>query len=129
MLRTGATRAIFRTLTTATPGTTRATFRSAYIKPQLISPLRSANVKRSQVLSLVPFRPISTSVRLFDKIDKKHEEEIAKGKLQPDPGAVSVSSSTVPVFGGDPGDRDTDMLAGIRADLASIIVLARDFHL
>jgi hypothetical protein len=68
---------------------------------------------------------LSTSLRLYDAVDKKREEKISHKKLETHPESVSTSSSQVPVVGPTTealaGDRDDpDMLAGVRADLKTI---------
>jgi hypothetical protein len=56
-----------------------------------------------------------------DKIDVKHEAEIAKHKLEADPKLVSSQSTTHPVLGEVGGvpevEHDTEMLAGVKHDL------------
>ncbi|MCJ1472239.1 hypothetical protein MMC13_000886 [Lambiella insularis] len=59
----------------------------------------------------------------FDHIDKKHEEAVAQGTLEPHPEQVSPMSSVRQVMheeGVDDGERDVDMLAGVKSDLRTI---------
>lgn len=69
----------------------------------------------------------------MDSINKKHEEEIARQKLEQHPELVSADSSTHPLFGevGSTSEKsekedDTDMMAGVKADLVSA---AREVHI
>ena len=55
----------------------------------------------------------------FDKIDKKHEEEVEYEKIVPHPEEVSATSTVHEVFhekGVDEVEKDEDMLAGVKAD-------------
>jgi hypothetical protein len=56
-------------------------------------------------------------------IDRKHEAEVGQEKLKADPKSVTPTSSVHPVLHeanvSDPHG-DTDMMAGIRADLVSL---------
>jgi len=59
----------------------------------------------------------------MDKIDEKHEKETANAKLEAHPELVSADSSTHPIFqeiGKPEEEKDTDMMAGIRADINTI---------
>lgn len=73
-------------------------------------------------------KPLATSATRFytrthvlqDKIDVKHEKEVAKHKISPHPELVSSGSSSHPVFGevgAQEQPDDTDMMAGIRSDM------------
>lgn len=56
----------------------------------------------------------------FDHIDEKAEMARAKEEIDPDPDAVSIDSSVRHVFGEEgveDQEKDTDMLAGVKADL------------
>ena len=71
---------------------------------------------------MVAYRPITASVQRYatlDPVDKKHEEALAKEKLQPHPDAVSASSSTVPVLELSE-EQDVDMLKGVKADIVRL---------
>ena len=79
-------------------------------------------------LALVPHKSFSTSIQRYstnpgnplDKIDKKHEEEVEREKLEVHPDEVSATSSVHEVFhekGVPDEEKDIDMLAGIKSDL------------
>lgn len=57
----------------------------------------------------------------MDTIDRKHEQEVARQSLQPDPEGVSITSSTHPVMSEvntPEGEKDDkQMLAGVKQDL------------
>lgn len=82
-------------------------------------------------LSLAVHKPVTTALQryasttsvgpgtAFDKIDKKAEMARAKDEIDPDPDAVSVDSTVRHVFGEEgveDKEKDTDMLAGVKAD-------------
>ncbi|KAI9846001.1 MAG: hypothetical protein M1837_004407 [Sclerophora amabilis] len=128
MFRTGASRSLQRLCkppaTFRHPATARVTFTGA----QLTSTIRSLSSKRPQALAKAQHKPISTSLQRFattvgspgHNIDKKHEAAIAQQKLQAEPEEVSTTSTTIPVLEGSPGEKETDMLAGVKADLKTI---------
>lgn len=94
---------------------------------------RSVSPRQRPNLSLVLRKPLSTSLQRhatypgnpFDKIDTKHEEAVEREKLEPHPEEVSTTSSVHQVFhekGVEEGEKDEDMLAGVKADLVCLIV-------
>ena len=85
-------------------------------------------VQNPNPLALVAHKPFTTSLQRyathpggpFDKIDKKHEEEVEYEKIVPHPEEVSATSSVHEVFhekGIEEVEKDEDMLAGVKADL------------
>lgn len=126
LLRSAASRSVLRSFISAPSSISRTPIRSTFSKAQLASPLSSVNVKRPQLLSLAAYRPISTSVQKYatlDGINRKHdEEEAAKKKLEANPDAVSVSSSTVPIID-LAQEKDIDMLKGVKADMVRTSML------
>ena len=88
---------------------------------------RFIGVQNSKTLALVAHKPFTTSLQRyattpFDKIDKKHEEEVEYEKIVPHPEEVSATSSVHEVFhekGVEEVEKDEDMLAGVKADLVS----------
>ena len=73
-------------------------------------------------------KPLSTSLQRYaetprapyDRIDKKHEEEVEHEKIPQHPEEVSSTSSVHEVFhekGVEEGEKDEDVLAGIKADI------------
>lgn len=124
MFRNGATRSLLRTLNAQpTLRTTQSAFR-----PQLRSQLCTLSSRRPQALAvgkplaLQLMRAQASSTRgPMDTIDRKHEQSIAKQKLEIDPEHVSSTSSIHPVLGEvkseETGERETEMLAGVKSDL------------
>lgn len=58
-------------------------------------------------------------------IDRQHEEEFGKKKLESHPDEVTTDSSVRPVIseigdGGKGKDNDVDMMAGIKSDIVSV---------
>ena len=56
----------------------------------------------------------------MDKIDQKAEKKIGEKTLPVDPANVSLASSTHPInseIGAEEAEKDTDMMAGVRADM------------
>lgn len=125
--RYAATRSL-RSLTTSPTISTNAPLRQ-----QLRS--RLCTLSRQQGLSLIkPAAPKTTALvrwastagkGSFDAIDKHHEAEVAKEKLEAHPELVSSTSSTHPInseVGAAPGQRgqqddDQEMSGGIMSDL------------
>lgn len=60
----------------------------------------------------------------FDQIDTKHEQDIRGKTITPHPELVSSSSSVHPVNSEigveESGERETDMMAGVKADMVRI---------
>jgi len=130
MLRTNAARAAFRALNTA-PAATRSSFATSQNAPRLVSQLsKSRPTALSKPLSMALTRYQTSgqttggSLTNPDKIDSRHEQEVAKGKLRADPSIVSSTSSTHAVFGEvatPEEEKDVDMMAGVKGDLVSYI--------
>lgn len=103
------------------------TYASTLQKPKS----RLVGVQNSKPLALVAHKPFTTSLQRyathpgtpFDKIDKKHEEEVEYEKIVPHPEEVSGTSSVHELFhekGIDEVEKDEDMLAGVKSDLQVI---------
>lgn len=123
MLRSGAPRAALRALN-STPLSTRASWTASKTGPKLDARLTTITGARSlavsKPLSLALTRFHSNTRVLQDKIDLKHEKDVAGQKLHAHPEYVSSTSSTHPVFGEvatKEQEKDTDMMAGIRSDM------------
>ncbi|EME45509.1 hypothetical protein DOTSEDRAFT_71275 [Dothistroma septosporum NZE10] len=123
MFRNGATRSLLRSLNTqATLRTSSPAFR-----PQLKSQLctaakRPQNFAMKKPLALQLMRAKYATAPM-DTIDKKVEEKIGAKKLPSDPETVSLTSSTHPVnseIGVQEAEKDTDMMAGVKADMQTI---------
>lgn len=123
MFRNGATRSLLRSLNAQpTLRNTQSAFR-----PQLRSQLCTLSARRPQALAvgkplaLQLLRAQSSNAPGLDKIDQKHEQSIAQQKLEVDPAHVSSTSSIHPVLGEvkseESGERETEMLAGVKSDL------------
>ena len=90
----------------------------------LISPLnRLVNHRSPVTTALSVYKPFSTSLlrlaQTYDKIDRKHEEELEHEKLVPHPEEVSPTSTVHEVFhekGVEDPEKDEDMLAGMKSD-------------
>ena len=100
---------------------------SKLVRKQAPRFLASGSQDRSP-LALVLHKSFSTSIQRYsthpgnpiDKIDKKHEEEVEREKLEVHPDEVSATSSVHEVFhekGVPDEEKDIDMLAGIKSDL------------
>lgn len=126
MLRSGASRALLRTLSSAPASPVRLSYKAASHQLQWASKVSSLSRKRPQPLGVVPFKPISAAiVRHASQVipgdpDRKAEEASAGKKIHSDPALVSTESSVHSVFsevGTPEPEPDTDMMAGIRSDL------------
>ena len=126
MLRSGASRAAFRALSSGAASSSRSSFIAAQSAPKFTSKLSTFNSSRPQALS----KPLTMALTRFqttrgpvDNIDQKHESEVGKEKLAPHPEIVSADSSTHPIFAEvgrqEEQEKDTDMMLGIRQDLVS----------
>lgn len=122
MFRNGATRSLLRSLNAQpTLRTTQTAFR-----PQLRSQLCTLSTRRPQALTVG--KPLALQLMRaqstrgpMDTIDKKEEQSIGQQKLEVDPAHVSTTSSIHPVLGEvgseGSGERDTEMLKGVKADM------------
>ena len=93
---------------------------------------RSLSLRKVPSVALTLRQPLSTSLQRyathpgnpFDKIDKKHEEEVEHETLESHPEEVSTNSSVHQLFhekGVEEGEKDEDMLAGVKADLVGYV--------
>ncbi len=129
MLRSGAARSLRRSVFSSANGPVRATRSNATF---ITSSSRASGLRRPANLSLTVHKPVTTALQRyastipvgpgtpFDKIDKKAESKRANEPIDPDPDAVSIDSSVRHVFGEEgveDKEKDTDMLAGVKADL------------
>ena len=121
MFRVGASRPAFRALSGL-----GAAYNVPRISSQFSSKLCTLSKSRPQAAS----KPLTLALARYasqqapmDKINTKHEAEVAKHKLQADPETVSSTSSTHPVFGEvgmeESGERDADMMAGVKQDMVT----------
>ena len=138
MLRSGGTaslsRASHRYVSCARARTrtiSSLTYASTLQKPKF----RFIDVQNPNSLALIAHKPFTTSLQRyatspgspFDKIDKKHEEEVEYEKIVPHPEEVSATSTVHQVFhekGVEEVEKDEDMLAGVKADLVSFCPLS-----
>ncbi|KAL9095762.1 MAG: hypothetical protein Q9165_002194 [Trypethelium subeluteriae] len=127
MLRSGAPRAVLGSLTRSTATAPRSAFLTPTHKGQRTSNLATL-CNRRPLTAARPFtaafiRYQSTSQPL-DKVDRKHEAQVGNEKLQATPETVSATSSVHPVLGEvatPEQEPDTDMMAGIRSDMKTIL--------
>ena len=102
--------------------------RTSLLKQQKVPNLK---LRRQSKTGLILYKPFSVSLQRyatqpgnpFDKIDKKHEEVVEHEKLEPHPEEVSTTSSVHEVFhekGVEEGEKEEDMLAGVKADLVGL---------
>ncbi|KAF2153833.1 hypothetical protein K461DRAFT_327129 [Myriangium duriaei CBS 260.36] len=126
MLRSGAPRAAFRALASS-PLSTRTSWTASKSIPKLEARLTTLAHGRplalAKPLTMAMTRLHSSTRVLQDKIDTKHEHELAGKKLSAHPEYVSASSSTHPVFGEvatKEKQDDTDMMAGVKHDIQTI---------
>ena len=117
-------------------------FRPSTCSSRCISNISHRTARRSHPTSLVPRRPVNTSLRLYkplstsiqryadtpgiSMVELKHEQELAHRKLRPHPDQVSTTSSVHQVFH-EKGEQikeetEPDMLAGVWSDLVSTCV-------
>ncbi|GAB7347667.1 hypothetical protein MBLNU459_g4531t1 [Dothideomycetes sp. NU459] len=121
MLRTGAPRSAFRALNAfaAAPSRTSPNATRFALRLSTLSRSRPQALSRPVTLALARY-----ATKPMDNIDVKHEAQLAKEKLQADPEHVSASSSVHPVFGEvglkEDQEKDADMMAGVKQDLATI---------
>lgn len=120
MLRSGAARSALRSINTPAFKAAQTPFRQ-----QFVSQLCTA-ARRPQVLAamkpLASVRMVSTD-NIVGNVNLKEEAKKAKEKLVASPETVSVDSSTRNVTSEMTKDNhdDTDMMAGIRADMVGIL--------
>ena len=124
-----------RTLLNGPTCSTRATFTNVFRKPHPVSAPRTISFKRPTNLAVTLHKPMNTAIQRYasthpgtpyDHIDKKAEKRIGKSEIEPDPEAVSTDSTVRHVFteeGVEEREKDTDMLAGVKADLVGSEIL------
>lgn len=132
MLRSGAARSLGRSVFSSATPSTRPTRSNATVNTFIVSNTRASGLRRPVNRSLTVHKPVTTALQryastvpvgpgtAFDKIDKKAEMARAKEEIDPDPDAVSIDSSVRHVFGEEgveDQEKDTDMLAGVKADI------------
>ncbi|KAL1297407.1 hypothetical protein AAFC00_004941 [Neodothiora populina] len=126
MLRTSAPRSAVRALNSITTASTRSSINASLRPTQFTSRLCTISKARpnAAVKPLTMAMARHQSGPPYDKVDKKAEESLAEKALKATPETVSVDSSTHPVFGEvglkEEKDKDADMMAGVKADLATI---------
>ncbi|KAI9714322.1 MAG: hypothetical protein M1820_000283 [Bogoriella megaspora] len=127
MLRSGAPRAILGSLTRTSKVTPLSPFTTATRRAQSsfnLSCSRSTCTKRPVLVA----KPVVTALQRYatktvDKVDHKSEEKVGQKTLRATPETVSSTSSVHPIFdevGASEGERDVDMMAGIRSDMKTI---------
>lgn len=140
MLRNPAIRTTLRSLQ-APPTKASLRLNSRTIAPfnaQFTSRLCTLSSKRPQVYAIALQKLNTTYLRqsyadkkveVVDHINAKAEDEAHKHRMAKDPEHVSSTSSIHPVFSeiGTPNpEPDTDMMAGVKADLVCLFVLSWD---
>ncbi|GIZ45734.1 hypothetical protein CKM354_000888800 [Cercospora kikuchii] len=129
MFRTGASRTILRSFNAAAQPTFRANV-NARLQTTITSQLCTL-ARRPQTAAAV--KPLALHFARgaaskdgppMDKIDTKHEKELAKHVLEADPERVSMDSSVHPVFGevAAPAEKKEEdkMMAGVNQDIQTI---------
>jgi hypothetical protein len=124
MLRSSASRSLFRTLVSSTGPHLRPVHHRGALQT---SKLWTQTTHRPQLVINTVRKPVSAFLVRHQTtqwtIDRKHEAEIGQQKLKPDPKDVTPTSSVHPVLheakASDPHG-DTDMMAGIKGDLVSL---------
>jgi len=121
MLRSSATRSLLRSFTKVP--TAKSIYSAASPKFNNASLSRTLSYSRPHVLPLT--RPTAASVFYatksgppFDRIDEKHEHDVAEKKIKPHPDEVSEGSSVRHVF--EEAQAPKEEHGGIRADLETI---------
>jgi len=126
MFRSGASRSILRSVTTASPASrTQHLLRSQLCTGSGSSPRLPTKPLAVKSLGLVRHVSATGDRKPIDEINERHEREVGKEQLEVNPQAVSTTSSTHPInseVGARPGkkseDEDqTEMLGGIKHDL------------
>ncbi|KAH9840420.1 Protein of unknown function (DUF3429) [Teratosphaeria destructans] len=127
MLRTTALRSLFRTLAASSTAT------KAPLQQQLRSQLCTLSARRAspaapKTLSLV--RRYAEERKFVDQIDQKAEDALKGASIKPHPELVSTTSSVRPGLSstelddasrGHRDDDQTEMLAGVKGDLVSML--------
>lgn len=131
MLRTGVSRSAVRALNTFPAVSGGGGVRNvSQFSSKLCTMSKSRPLAVTKPLNMALARHQSRGA--VDNIDPKAEQELAAKKLEPTPETVSTTSSTHPVFGEvglkESGERDADMMAGIKADLVCPLSPLSSFH-
>lgn len=123
MIRSGRVSTFSRSLSLSAIRTSTSLTSRHALGPQAS---RNLEAYKPIALELARYRPLSTSVKClanrYDKIDRKHEEQVEQEKLHAHPDQVSSTSSVHQVFheqGAPDPEKDVDMLAGIKSDWVS----------
>lgn len=123
-----ASRAVFRALNNAIPPSSSLSY-SAFRpigRAQLCTRARRPQLgwTGAQLSSSIVRARFADHRGPMDTIDRKREEAIQQQKMQPDPDGVTSTSSVHPILSEvhqhETVERDTDMLAGAKADLKTI---------
>ncbi|USW52893.1 hypothetical protein Slin15195_G062120 [Septoria linicola] len=130
MFRTGASRTVFRSLNAASQPTFRTSVNTrlhAHITSQLCTLSRrpqAAAALKPLALQFARGAAGQTGAPPMDKVDTKHEKELAKHVLEADPENVSLDSTIHPVFGEvgpkTDGKEEEKMMAGVNQDIQTI---------
>lgn len=134
MLRTTIPRSLLRPLATAPTKAARA---QSHFKPcvsenaQFTSRLCTLSSKRPQAITASIHKLNLRSSSKYDKPDTELEQKAAKEKIEARPELVSTTSSTHALFselGTKDPEKETDMSAGIVADLVSLTTPFQSIH-
>ncbi|KAF2720193.1 hypothetical protein K431DRAFT_286035 [Polychaeton citri CBS 116435] len=121
MLRSGASRQLFRSLNATSSVTLKASARSQLATHALRRP---AAVAAARPLMLQQqLRAFADARKEVDQINLEAEHKASEKTLKPHPELVSTSSSTHPItseVGVENEEKDVDMMAGIKHDLQTI---------
>ncbi|KAL9128312.1 MAG: hypothetical protein Q9217_002990 [Psora testacea] len=134
LLRSGQAahlRSTFRYLSTAPARNTTNLARLNGLRPPIP---RISEPRKPMTLALANHQPRnislqryqSTTASPYDHIDKKHEDAAAREKIEPQPEAVSSTSSVHQVFheqGVEDPEQEADVLAGVKEDLVGNSVI------
>lgn len=121
MLRSPASRSLLRPLATSTTPRFRPVHRLAALQT---SKLCTQTAHRPQLVANTVRNPLS-ALRVRHQttqwtIDHKHEAELGREKLKPNPQNVTPTSSMNPVLQDADPEGDTDMMAAIRGDMVRL---------
>lgn len=94
----------------------------------------SLSTKRPTAIAVRPVRSVTVSILRYatgpsknnplDTIDKSAEKKVGAQEIEAHPDLVSGGSSVRHVFESSPGaaEKDADMMAGIKADIVSLVL-------
>ncbi|KAF1991843.1 hypothetical protein K402DRAFT_388386 [Aulographum hederae CBS 113979] len=129
MLRTPASRAVLRSLSSASPRSQRPILHRVSPQVQWSSQLCTLSATRPQAVALAASKTVANTfarqlvTSRVNHADIKAEKELGKQKLEPHPELVSSTSSIHPISGEvgvkEP-EKEPDMLAGMKGDLKTI---------